>query len=273
MSICIVTAFLDINRGKWASFKRTFGDYVVNFFPYIARNEDIIVFIDSQHYESIRIICQKRPNMKVISIDREWMKTNIYAYQQLGFEEAIMASPKFQKLVAHRLSHPECSKPEYNIMQHAKIDFINYVIDNKLSSATHYAWSDFGYFQNPDVASIQPLSLDTFDENVINMCGVEPLQKGDSNILKMLTEAPTRVGGGFYLGNVKALKEYQELYHSVTRDFYRMGIVDDDQHIMIQCAFRNKNLVSIWNMGDWFKAYHVFSKDEISKDGTSKDEI
>lgn len=258
MSLCIVTAFLDIGRQNWSTFQRSIVQYFNNFLPYTRFSNEIIVFIDDTHVDILRKLCSKSNNIKIIPINRQWMKDNIHGYKYLDKEDEIMKSTKFQELIRHRIHHPECSKPEYNIMQHCKIDFVCYVINNNMSQSKYYAWSDFGYFQIPNRIPERPLDLNKFDLNRVNFQAINNLTSQDADIMYTLTKAPERIGGFFYLGNIPALLKYQELYHKICQDFYNIGIVDDDQHIMIQSVFREPDLFKVWNLGGWHLVYNYF---------------
>ena len=239
MSLCIVTAFLDISRGDWQAFQRSTRKYIDNFLFYRKLNHEIIVFMDDKCTEELKTLTVSWDKLTVIPINREWMKENIYAYKSLQREQEIMDSPKFKEMVKHRLHHPECCKAEYNIIQHSKIDFVCYAIREKLSTADYYAWSDFGYFQHPGLVPQSDLDLNKFDLERINFIGVNPIRREDFNIMYTLTQAPSRIEGGFCLGHKDKLLEYQELYHVVCQFFHSNDIVDDDQHIIIQCYLRS----------------------------------
>ncbi|CAH6419072.1 Bacterial protein of unknown function (HtrL_YibB) [uncultured virus] len=258
MSICLVSAFLDIGRQDWLHFRRSIEQYLNNFLPYTKMTHEMIVFMDDKHVEILTRFCRNVSHIRIIPINREWMKEHIYAYQQLPRESEIMASESFRKLVSHRLGHPECSKPEYNIMQHAKIDFLAHVINNKMTEADYLAWTDFGYFQVPNRIPSRTLDLNKFDLDRVNFQGMNALTSQDGDILWTLVNAPERVGGFFYLGRSDILLKYQELYHTVCKDFHEKGIVDDDQHIMIQCLFRKPDLFKVWNLRAWHMAYLYF---------------
>jgi protein YibB len=259
-NICIVSAFLDIGRQDWKNFQRSLQQYFNNFKPYTELKHEMIVFMDDKHIDCLKKICEGTSHIKILPINREWMKENIYEYQQLDREKEIMESDSFKNLVKHRLHHPECSKPEYNIIQHSKIDFLAYVINNKLSYAQYYAWSDFGYFQIQNRIPKNSLDLNKFNLEKINFQGISMLTNQDSNIIYTLTHAPEKVGGFFYLGRSDLLLKYQELYHSICNMFHKIGIVDDDQHIMIQCVFKEPSLFNVWNLGGWHLAYLFFQK-------------
>lgn len=258
LTLCIVSAFLDIGREDWSAFRRTVVQYFHNFLPYIRLNHEMIVFMDDRHIEILNQLCKNSTHIKIVPINRKWMQEHIYAYRQLPQEQEIMESEKFKSIVKHRLAHPECSKPEYNIMQHAKIDFVSHVINNKLSMAEYYAWSDFGYFQNTNRIPQKSLDVSKFNLEKVNFQAMNKLTAQDADIMYTLTRAPERIGGFFFLGPAARLLEYQELYHKVCEEFYNMGIVDDDQHIMIQSYFRQPDLFHVWNLGGWHLTYLRF---------------
>lgn len=260
--LCLVSAFLDIGRQDWSTFRRSMQQYFANFSPYTRISHDMIVFMDDKHIETLRKVCGDSPHIKIIPINREWMHEHIHAYRQLPREREIMESESFKKLVSHRLGHPECSKPEYNIMQHAKIDFVCHVITHKLADAEYFAWTDFGYFQDPSRIPKKDrfgLDLSKFNLERVNFQAMSNITKQDFNVMYTLTQAPERVGGFFYMGAPAQLLKYQELYHEVCRDFHTNGIVDDDQHIMLQSLMRNPTLFAVWNMGAWHVTYLAFA--------------
>lgn len=260
MSLCIVSAFFDIGRDKWSAFRRSTEQYFANFKPYINMGHNMIVFIDDRHIESLRAVIGDKSSdrIKLVSINKEWMQDNIYAYRQLPREREIMESDKFKNLTRHRQSHPECSKPEYNIIQHAKIDFVAHVINNKLSESDYFAWSDFGYFQHPSRIPKLGLDIGKFDLEKVNFQAMNELSANDFNIPYTLINAPERIGGFFYLGNANNLLMYQDLYHQICKEFHDLGIVDDDQHIMIQSVGRMPSLFKVWNLGGWHLIYNYF---------------
>ncbi len=265
MSLCLVSAFLDINRSEWPLFTRSIDKYINDFKPYLKLNHSMVVFIDSKHRDKVAELIRYNNNITLIPIDNEWMRSHITAYIYLETENTIMQTDKFKELIRHRIHHPECSKPEYNIIQHSKIDFVNHVIEHVDPQHTYYAWTDFGYFQDLNNIPTGNLDLSKFDLDKINLQGINPLNQYDYNILYTLQHAREKIGGFFYLGNKINMKYYQVLYHKILNMFYVNGIVDDDQHIMIQCVNANKDLFKIWDMNGWHKTYTFFSDNTFIK--------
>lgn len=263
-TLCVVTSFLDIGRSEWTTYSRTVNEYFTSFIPYLRLDHDIIVFIDDKHAAALQALIDadvNAANIMVIPINREWMKRNIYAYSKLDMENKIMQSEDFKKIIQHRTHCPETYSPEYNIMQHSKIDFVCYAIERGLSKAEYFAWSDFGYFKTNEMqpkSRVSKLDLTKFNLSKINFQTINEVDDKDAIIMYTLIYAPEKIGGFFYLGSKDLLKEYQSLYHSVYEKFHRMGLVDDDQHFMLQCYFAKKDIFHLWNLGGWHKIYTTF---------------
>ena len=263
-TVCIVTAFMDIGRDVWKVYSRTVNEYFTSFIPYLRMDHHVIVFIDDKHYKALQKLVSADVNaaeVTIIPINWEWMKTNIYAYGKIEMERKIMETLSFQNIIQHRKECPETYSAEYNSMQHSKIDFVCYAINNKLSKAEYFAWSDFGYFKTFDMqpqSQIGKLDLNKFKLDKINFQTINPVSDEDRNIIYTLRCAPEKIGGFFYLGSGELLKEYQSLYHRIYDGFHRLGLVDDDQHFMLQSYFEKKELFHLWDMGGWHKIYTNF---------------
>lgn len=263
--VCLVTAFLDIGRDEWNTYSRSVSEYFTSFLPYLRLHHDIIVFMDDRHSLNLQSLiskCSPSARVKIVPINREWMKDHIFAYSKLKMETLIMNSDGFKQLIPdYRKGCPETYSPEYNIMQHAKIDFVCHAIDANYSQCRYFAWTDFGYFKNDsmtmDTAKTK-LDITKFDLEKVNFQTINPVDERDRNVMYTLTYAPEKIGGFFYFGGIEPLKEYQKIYHDVYSEMHRMGIVDDDQHMMIRSYFRNKSLFRLWDLGGWHKIYTTF---------------
>lgn len=264
-NLCLVTAFLDIGRDGWHTYSRTVSEYMLSFLPYLRLNHDIIVFIDERHHKCLHDLINLDPvnaNVTLISINKEWMSQQIHAYTKLELESKIMNSKSFQHLIPeYRKGCPETYSPEYNMMQHAKTDFVWYAIDHNLSTAEYFAWTDFGYFKNSTLQmenGKNRLDITKFNLEKINFQTINRVDDNDNNVLYTLAVAPEKIGGFFHMGSRILLKEYRELYHMCHEELHRMGVVDDDQHIMLRCYFKRKDLFHLWDLGGWHKIYTEF---------------
>lgn len=266
MSICIVSSYIDINRDEWVHFKRTSNDYIEGFKPYLFFNEDLIVFIDSKHYDTINNLVKEsgKENICLISINEEFLKNNISSWSLIEKEEKIMSS-LFYKHLTYGKNNPEHNFPKYNVIQHSKLDFIKYVIDNNLTNCKYICWSDFGFFMNsekiPDGLYNKDLyfNLSVVDENRVNYCTINSIFNFDyDNIYNTLLKPRETIGGFFFIATREKHLEYNKLYKEVLQsEFYNIGITDDDQHVALRCYYRNPELFNFFNIG-WHNIYKHF---------------
>lgn len=265
-SLCIVTSYIDINRDEWTHFKRTTNDYIEGFKPYLYFTEDIILFIDSRHYDTLQTIVSGsgKKNISLIPIDEEFLCRNIPSWSFIQREGEIMSS-YFYKHLLYEKNNPEHTYPKYNVIQHSKLDFVKYVIDNNLTGCKYLCWSDFGFFMNkekiPQGLENGNLSFNLMDidENRVNYCTINHISDThDRSIYFTLTYPFETIGGFFFLATKEKHIEYNSLYKEVLqREFYDMGLTDDDQHVALRCYFNKPDLFTFYNLG-WHNTYTHF---------------
>ena len=267
--ICYVTAFYDIDRSKWSNFKRTVEEYLDFFAPYITLFEKtkcddlMVIFMDDKHIDKlVAKIGTKVCNFLIIPINNEFMN-QLHCWKTLESEKLNMNSTFFKTLVGDRISFPECYIPEYTLINHCKIDFINYAIDY-VKNISYFAWVDFGFFSKPQNIPKSLLDINKFDKNKINYTLINSITKEDNDIIYTLKVAPEKIGGFFFLGRRDVLKQYRLLYHEVL-DYYQniVKICDDDQALALCCYFKNPDLFSFNDKN--FGWHMVFKANERTK--------
>lgn len=247
----LVTAFYDINRGKWNKFTRSADKYIDSFKKFIPLlKTELFVFIDERHYENISRICNSNENIKLISINEKWLKNNT-SYKYLETETKIMNNDEYKNLLFHRINNgiPECIYPEYTMIMHCKIDFVNYVINNYSNLESYrnndmFCWIDFGIFNI--LQSPSSLSFTKLNPNKLNFCLRNKLNNNDKDIKYTLIHAPEKFTGTFFAGNIELMKKLQILYHDEIKYFRDNNIADDDQHIFMRCFFKNPDLFTLY---------------------------
>jgi hypothetical protein len=267
MSVCYVTAFLDIERENWQNFRRTFDDYFRDFTPLIDmfknyNNYHLVVFIDKKHSERVRQYVNSLKNITIVDIDEEYLQTNSVLWQRLPRETEIMNSDAYKKIVSHRLAFPENTNPRYTLINHAKIDFVN--LAAKMVTDQYFCWVDFGYFSKLENIPKRPLDIDRLDKTKINYTLINPISILDSNVLYTLQNAPEKLGGFFFFGNRERMAEYQTLFHLVHESFQKNNIADDDQHLALQCYFAKPDLFALHSVGGWHKALVAFQQQDLT---------
>lgn len=258
--ICLVTAFIDIGRTEWNNrFVRSTEKYISNFSHYLNITEDLILFIDSKHYTRLKEMCEKsnKKNITIIEITDEFLQKNIKAWSFLPIETFVMNSNFYRRIVQGK-DFPENNIPVYNIVQHCKLEFLKYVIDNKLTSNEIICWTDFGYINNNRFINGE-FDVTKFDRKRMNVCiiNVYPIQY---NILESLLYPLEIIAGTFYGGTKENILLFRDLYHKILfQEFYANDIVDDDQHVMLRCYIYNPNLFRMHHTG-WENIHKYFLK-------------
>jgi len=264
--VCYVTAFYDMNRDNWSHYSRTFEDYLLSFLPFVdlftrysTGGYEMVVFIDKKHQPRLQEIVPSNIGITLIGIDEEFMKNNIPMWSTIPREREIMNSPTYKKMIQHRSHCPETYIPEYTMINHCKIDFIGYTIDN-LSTYQYLCWVDFGYFKKPEWIPTTMIDINKLDKDRVNYTLINKLTVMDSDPIYTLRYCPERVGGFFFFGNRDILKEYQALYHKMLYAYqYSYRIADDDQALVLACYFEVPDMFRLHYTGKWHIALKYFS--------------
>lgn len=272
MSLCYVTAFLDIGRNNWKNFSRNVDEYLkaferfIELFQKFKENDKLVMlcFIDERYFDRIRSL-NPSSNMIFIKIDEKYLEDNSVLWSRLKREEEIMNSEKYKNLVSHRLQFPENSFPKYTMINHCKIDFVNLAI--KQVKTEYYCWVDFGYLSRTENVPYYTIDVNKLNKEKINYTLINDLEDKDKDYLYTLKNAPEKIGGFFFFGNLEILKKYQELYHAIHLKFQNLSITDDDQFMALQCYFENPSIFQLHKFNfqsNWHKALIQFQKDSLT---------
>jgi protein YibB len=271
-NIVLVSSFLDIGRGEWKEYSRDPRVYIESFLKYLDYEYEMIVFVDERYYQEITRSYNKsiHKNKIIIPINEEWCKKNLESWKSLERYREIMSSEYYRKIVDQRinLGYPENTSPEYNIINHSKIDFINYCIDKNLSSSDFFCWTDFGYFsailknekENYPKSILNP-SLINYDK--ITFFLRNKIAEQDENPIYTLINSPEKFTGSFWCGNSKNLKILHNLYHSSLREMIDKNIADDDQHLYLRCFLKNPEIFQLYlSEKEWPRALKYLQKNK-----------
>ncbi len=285
MSICYVTAFYDLKRENWSSFDRTVDQYFLYFEPFIGlfsrknrKDQRMVLFMDKKHTDRARNLIERygeNARINVIEIDKDFLSENIPVWKTLHTEREIMQSEDFKEKVGRRIRFPEHQIPEYTLINHAKIDFVNYVINSIATAAKFFAWVDFGYFAYPKNVPNDLLDIGKLDIERVNYTLINKLDDNDKSVDHTLKYAPEKFGGFFFFGSRVVLKEYQRLYHEILENWQtKLRIADDDQHLALRCYFQKPEMFALHYTGAWHAALKhfqiepkttLFDTDELKK--------
>jgi beta-1,4-mannosyl-glycoprotein beta-1,4-N-acetylglucosaminyltransferase len=269
--LVIVSAFLDIDRRNWSKYQRTVEYYILSFGNYFNYRNKMVVFIDDNYIEELKVIYKKysHNNAIFIPINKEWMSKNIYAWQQLDISESIMESESYKNLLNDRIVRgcPENIYPTYNAINHSKIDFICYAVNNNLiNNDSFICWSDFGYFHsilhnNPSKYPVGSIDITKFKSDKLTFCLRNKLDNNDRGITYTLVNAPEKFTGSFFAGPTNLMLKMQKLYHTSLKEIYDNNVSDDDQHIYLRCFLKEPQLFHLYlDTHKWPEALCYFEK-------------
>ena len=286
--ITLVTAFFDIGRGFWSnSYKRTTKFYLQSFLNYLDYPYNMVCYIDDRCIDHIleHYVRSPHSNKIFIPINIKWLENNIHAWKQLPKDREIMQSSQYREFINYRQNimypnglpkgkietriFPENEIPEYNAINHAKIDFIMNAVQNGYIGTDVVCWSDFGYFgtQHQNDKTTFPTSIldkTNFSPGRITFFLRKNIVDQDSDPLYMLVCAPDVFTGTFWGGSVQLMSKLQTLYHECVEELYSVNISDDDQHIYLRCCLKNSELfdLKLSTLPEWPKGLLYFQKIE-----------
>lgn len=269
-----VTAYLDLFRENWSHWKRDNNTYFEAFSRLVELmkrepDDELFVFIDKIHSKKVKeIVGDANANITIIEIDRDWLTANSVLWRRIAKEREILGSEKLKELLGPRYGKgfPETLYPEYTLINHCKIDFIAYAIN--LSNSfwgnpdDFYAWVDFGYFQKEETVPVRGIDITKIPNDRIFYSLINSLDERDFDIVHTLQTAPEKIGGFFFCGMGEKMLEYQKVYHFVHESLQNIGVVDDDQHVVLQCIKVAPKLFALGNCGGWHMAMRALQKGE-----------
>lgn len=274
--LCYVSAFLDIGRSEWRTYKRTTENYIDCFMFNIdmflenidiINNYEMIVYIDDKYYEILKTkIYEKDFNnllpIKLIPINENWLNNNLILWKRLEEEQKVMQKEEFKILLGNRKNlYPECWNAKYTLINHSKIDFVCHSIKN-YTNADYVCWFDFGYNETKERLPKRLIDISKLSEDKIIYIMVNPIQEEDLNIYFTLYYARETFGGGFFVGKKHKLLEFQKLYHDIHLLLLKNNICDDDQGLLTQIYAERPNLFKLYNLCAWRQGFIYFQLDE-----------
>lgn len=273
MDYCFVTSFYDIGRSNWNHFNRSTDTYL-NYFRILCQMKiPLIIFIDKKYYQIVEEICNDaRPDgifTNIIPIDDDFLTKNIESWNYRETEEKIMNSELYKRIIKHRSHCPETNNANYTCINHAKIDFIKYAIDNNIAdfSPTYYGWVDFGYIRDTNnLPNDRCFTLNNLYRND-NVYYLQLNEVGEfgSDPYYNLIYAPEIVSGGFFIGSRSSLLTYSDMYKNALKSMHSINIADDDQAVILYVLRKYGNTLqfvknNLLHSHGWMTGFLLFNQ-------------
>jgi len=179
-----------------------------------------------------------------------------------------MRSERYIRLTEKRGDVPEIKVPEYNCINHAKVDFVKYAIDNNIAdfNPNYYGWIDFGYIKDPNksIPKNGNVTFNVIKNNYVNFVYNNDVIDSDGDFVNTLVNPRDTITGPFWFGSKNKILEYHTLYHNRLSVLHQNGIADDDQAVMVNCYFNQNGIMKLWKntlLSDkgWFTALLLFN--------------
>ena len=252
----IVTALIDLNRGKWDHFQRNFSDYLNHAVQVLHLNVPMVIFVESKTHAFVK---KHRTGLERLTKIIVTEVRDLEYYKDYNRIKEIMESKRF-KSYNPLLTHPEGFSPEYNILMNSKFSMLRYATNRNFFRNFYYYWMDMGYGHGHDIF---PQNCIWAPRNI--MQGRDTITYIMLNNLKWIhssmdiykTKLPPFVNGGFFGGSRVAVDRYYFLHKEIFYWYLDKGMIDDDQTLAVACYFRNQylfNMVKGW----WYDVFELF---------------
>lgn len=248
---CFVTAYYDIGRDNWEFFRRSNSEYFYRFAKLLRMNVPLIIFIDNKFEDLVHEMIELTPIRErvftvLIGIDEQFLEDFIPSWEYIPVEQAVMQSPGYQELISARPEQhtPETLYPRYNCINHAKVDFLAFVIEHRAQLSlpvTYLGWVDFGYLREEfEVVPFQLNRALLFRDQVSVLNNVPIDERTDGDPRLVLSTSAAKIHGAFFFGSTGALLRYRAAYHEMLREMHARGVADDDQAVMLLLAVHER---------------------------------
>ena len=261
-NICLVTAFTDINRHNWRYNSRTKETYFERFKKLIEIiNLNLVVFIEKENYEYLIENIQTTntsSNIKIILYD----KNNIESWKYYEDINNILKCEKFKKLTEKRSKNDiETYNAEYLCVTFSKIDFIKLTIDKKLFNTDYYGWIDFGFIKDTKfIPEDNIIKIRSLDENFVHFVSFDFKNNiYNQNRQNLIQNGKVFIPGGFFIGNMIKMIEFNNIFHKTVKSYLREKIIDDDQSIFV-------DIYNKYNIIKTHKNYNLLKKNNLTND-------
>jgi len=253
--ILFVTAFKDLNRKNWNDYGRSNEFYFQRFYEitkYI--KHCLIVFIEKSINDELHKIYNFNNNIIFMDLNivNTFLKKNIFN------EELIIKSEIYKnKIPIQRKNNPEHKYASYNLINHSKINFIS-KSKELYPNYIFYSWIDFGFGREiihlPTVINIKKLPK----KIIYQLNNDIPKEKICSEFM-LSQDVIFFMGSAFIIPN-ELIEIFEILYEKKLKELEEKNIVDDDQNVVLQIYFDNKDLFSVFQNNTWFVFYKLLNE-------------
>jgi hypothetical protein len=238
----LVSAFFDIGRGNWQSFKRSANFYADCYAGYPARLPAPRYLLTTEEHRSL---VQDVDYLDVAA------PSELKAFDYLERTRAAMAAERFKALFRvdgkPEPTNPEYKVPEYNIVMIAKWDAFERAYARFGDRFSHYVWVDFGLGRRvakrpylPKPKGLSPIDRDRIVLSADREGGLRDLEP--HTIEEYVRTFRDQIAGSAMVVPTRLVTEYSALVRSSYELLLDCGIPSDDQVVVDVCVRRRPEL-------------------------------
>lgn len=247
--ITIVTAFFPLKRESWKGFERPNNKYL-EYFEFWARiKNDMIIYTDeetSKYIEEIRKEKYDRHNTKIVIIS-DWKELDKELYESIK----IATKNDINKEFHFNPGSPESWNYDYNYVMLLKEWCVKDAVEKGFAKDM-IAWIDFGFNHGGEYY----LKSEEFDfewkwnfSNKIQLFQINELD--NLPIFEIVRRMNTYIQGDIIIAPDNLWLELWKLVKNNMIALNKVGLVDDDQTILLMAYRENKEIFEL-HKSEWF---------------------
>jgi hypothetical protein len=152
--------------------------------------------------------------------------------------------------------NPENQYPEYNIVNHNKIEFVKRA-KNMFPDYSHYGWIDFGCWRNSN-DRLTDFNWAELQDEKIHFSSYNYCPNDIENPIEICKSGKVMVHGSMFIMDKKCVDWYSNEYTETLLYLQSLNIVDDDQSIVVQIYKKYPEKFNLHINTECFKLLHYF---------------
>jgi len=237
----IVTALYDLKRDSWDGFNRKFQQYKDWMKNILTFNSPMVIYVDPSDVKFVSECRRGKEEItKIIPLPFEQLNTYIKYGSRI---KEVMASDKF--LMDQTVpDHPQIKFPEYNILMHEKVQFVNKAASINYFGTDYFMWLDAGVYHMNNRQDLigKNFPFVNLDQEKMYFIHLEEPKESDLDLETFYKGHNVRIIGTSWMGHRKSIGIFTNEYEKLIEESLQNELMDQDQSFLTICYLRNKNI-------------------------------
>lgn len=248
----IVTALYDLNRESWDGFNRKFDTYKGWMAHMLSFDSPMVIYVDPS---DVDFVSNNRRGKEDITRIVPLPFTQLSTYKKYGERiREVMGSESF--LLNQTVpEHPQIKFPDYNILMHQKIQFVNDASIINYFNTDYFMWLDAGVYHMNNREDLLGKKFPTINlsEEKMYFLHIDEPKESDLDLERFYKGHNVRIIGTSWLGHKNAINKFTLEYENLIEESLSKNLMDQDQSFFTVCYLRNKHICDT-NQGTWKSA-------------------